>query len=258
MLLTRSRLCPRASPGSSLHLHVLSTPPAFVLSQDQTLREELLTRAVIRHSRVAVHMRRARAHDGVLLSTTGTSSTFIVPSVPLGGARRHSKPGHISRWQGGHRGAHAVEFSKTAAPSRKGDSSERGALGEADGARGGRRSLAHLAGPGQTRPRPSSAAPRSGAEYQAPGGRPAQTTRRRGTGACRAAAPCRPAPRAGRRAARPQRARHRASRRPAPACRRASEREHAERVGEHRGQVHGRRRRPRREPRPCPPAPRAR
>jgi hypothetical protein len=42
VLLTRSRLCPGASPGSSLHLHVLSTPPAFVLSQDQTLREELL------------------------------------------------------------------------------------------------------------------------------------------------------------------------------------------------------------------------
>ena len=39
MLLTRSRLCPEASLGSSLHLHVLSTPPAFVLSQDQTLRE---------------------------------------------------------------------------------------------------------------------------------------------------------------------------------------------------------------------------
>src|SRR4051794_22248035 len=39
VLLTRSRLCPGASPGSSLHLHVLSTPPAFVLSQDQTLRE---------------------------------------------------------------------------------------------------------------------------------------------------------------------------------------------------------------------------
>ena len=41
MLLTRSRLCPRPKPGSSLHLHVLSTPPAFVLSQDQTLRESL-------------------------------------------------------------------------------------------------------------------------------------------------------------------------------------------------------------------------
>ena len=41
MLLTRSLLCPRASPGSSLNLHVLGTPPAFVLSQDQTLREKL-------------------------------------------------------------------------------------------------------------------------------------------------------------------------------------------------------------------------
>ena len=41
VLLTRSRLCPGASPGSSLHLHVLGTPPAFVLSQDQTLREVL-------------------------------------------------------------------------------------------------------------------------------------------------------------------------------------------------------------------------
>ena len=48
MLLTRSRLGPRASPGSSHHLHVLSTPPAFVLSQDQTLRERyFLQRAVM-------------------------------------------------------------------------------------------------------------------------------------------------------------------------------------------------------------------
>src|SRR5204863_9607884 len=39
VLLTRSRLCPGPKPGSSLHLHVLSTPPAFVLSQDQTLRK---------------------------------------------------------------------------------------------------------------------------------------------------------------------------------------------------------------------------
>src|SRR5471032_1429992 len=46
VLLTRSRLCPRPKPGSSLHLHVLGTPPAFVLSQDQTLREELLRRVV--------------------------------------------------------------------------------------------------------------------------------------------------------------------------------------------------------------------
>ena len=51
VLLTRSRLCPRASPGSSLHLHVLSTPPAFVLSQDQTLREELHEKLSWRTSR---------------------------------------------------------------------------------------------------------------------------------------------------------------------------------------------------------------
>src|SRR5947199_7366650 len=41
VLLTRSRLCPRPKPGASLHLHVLSTPPACVLSQDQTLRKRL-------------------------------------------------------------------------------------------------------------------------------------------------------------------------------------------------------------------------
>src|SRR5438874_7126788 len=52
VLLTRSRLCPRPKPGSSLHLHVLSTPPAFVLSQDQTLRE-----------RLASHPRSTRTRD---------------------------------------------------------------------------------------------------------------------------------------------------------------------------------------------------
>jgi hypothetical protein len=50
VLLTRSRLCPGPKPGSSLHLHVLGTPPAFVLSQDQTLREELPQR-VVRNAR---------------------------------------------------------------------------------------------------------------------------------------------------------------------------------------------------------------
>src|SRR5881392_3326276 len=49
VLLTRSRLCPRASPGSSLHLHVLSTPPAFVLSQDQTLRERRACHPMPKH-----------------------------------------------------------------------------------------------------------------------------------------------------------------------------------------------------------------
>ncbi len=40
VLLTRSPLFHPASWASSFDLHVLSTPPAFVLSQDQTLRKE--------------------------------------------------------------------------------------------------------------------------------------------------------------------------------------------------------------------------
>ena len=37
-LLTRAPLGYRASPVTPFDLHVLSTPPAFVLSQDQTLQ----------------------------------------------------------------------------------------------------------------------------------------------------------------------------------------------------------------------------
>jgi hypothetical protein len=42
VLLTRSPLSPGPKSWFSLDLHVLSAPPAFVLSQDQTLREELV------------------------------------------------------------------------------------------------------------------------------------------------------------------------------------------------------------------------
>src|SRR5262249_9041214 len=41
VLLTRSPLSTRASPGLSFDLHVLGAPPAFVLSQDQTLHRDL-------------------------------------------------------------------------------------------------------------------------------------------------------------------------------------------------------------------------
>src|SRR5947207_11389452 len=84
VLLTRSRLCPRPKPGSSLHLHVLSTPPAFVLSQDQTLRKRLacqsgaakapahcLVRKVVRSVllwRDPVHLRARPGLDGIWLS----------------------------------------------------------------------------------------------------------------------------------------------------------------------------------------------
>ena len=40
MLLTRSPLSPDPKARFSLDLHVLGAPPAFVLSQDQTLRED--------------------------------------------------------------------------------------------------------------------------------------------------------------------------------------------------------------------------
>src|SRR6478609_6006949 len=43
VLLTRSPLIRPASWSSPFDLHVLSTPPAFVLSQDQTLRKCLLS-----------------------------------------------------------------------------------------------------------------------------------------------------------------------------------------------------------------------
>jgi hypothetical protein len=42
VLLTRSPLSPVPKDRFSLDLHVLSAPPAFVLSQDQTLREGLV------------------------------------------------------------------------------------------------------------------------------------------------------------------------------------------------------------------------
>src|SRR4051812_41960534 len=79
VLLTRSRLCPRASPGSSLHLHVLSTPPAFVLSQDQTLREELHKECHSLLEDPPVHMRWAERMTGycsVLLALLTSDSLY--------------------------------------------------------------------------------------------------------------------------------------------------------------------------------------
>src|SRR6185436_16986008 len=42
----RSPLTPQASPGRSFDLHVSCTPPAFILSQDQTLRRRRTRLAV--------------------------------------------------------------------------------------------------------------------------------------------------------------------------------------------------------------------
>ena len=55
VLLTRSPLIQGASSSSPFDLHVLSTPPAFVLSQDQTLRKCLNSYPTRRSNAHLVH-----------------------------------------------------------------------------------------------------------------------------------------------------------------------------------------------------------
>ena len=95
MLLTRSPLSPVPKDRFSLDLHVLSAPPAFVLSQDQTLREEVFAD----RSRQTFHFElvlkgRDRSHD---------------EDMPLGDSR--SRRLEVSTF------VNAVEFSKTGAAS---------------------------------------------------------------------------------------------------------------------------------------------
>src|SRR3954470_22834524 len=123
VLLTRSRLCPRPKPGSSLHLHVLSTPPAFVLSQDQTLREELLAGS-----------RRGRPSQRVVMSSSGAPYTQRHPDHDRVTSKL-TNSGRTRSTEESLAGAHAVEFSKTAAP-----------LGEGGAFRGHARALGHAAG----------------------------------------------------------------------------------------------------------------
>ena len=105
VLLTRSPLEHPPEGGASFDLHVLSTPPAFVLSQDQTLREclpvigcthhESGTTTGIRRSFTASslcflqrNLAPADAGDGVstylalifgtLLSSQGTDASFVL------------------------------------------------------------------------------------------------------------------------------------------------------------------------------------
>jgi hypothetical protein len=57
VLRTRSPLIPGPKPGSPFDLHVLSTPPAFVLSQDQTLRRDMRSPGLARRgSGVRIHL----------------------------------------------------------------------------------------------------------------------------------------------------------------------------------------------------------
>jgi hypothetical protein len=105
VLLTRSRLCPGPKPGSSLHLHVLSTPPAFVLSQDQTLREELLhIEPVMTNAERRVHRWRS--------GQTGYYELLYLSYEPGRTLRSARGPTSVRMH---------VEFSKTAVPLGEGD-----------------------------------------------------------------------------------------------------------------------------------------
>ena len=108
MLLTRSPLSPGPKPWFSLDLHVLSAPPAFVLSQDQTLREEICLpseegksdpiRALLARQRPEGRSR-ATNTQSPKSSSKGKEDGFI----PLAGQSLRA----VSTF-------HAVEFSKTA------------------------------------------------------------------------------------------------------------------------------------------------
>jgi hypothetical protein len=173
VLLTRSRLCPRPKPGSSLHLHVLGTPPAFVLSQDQTLREELLRR-VVRSTTPYIQLGpRSQPATGQVLgpSLVGPDPCTHTPQAkPSVGAQVHSRasgvqdgvnlgtavranpegfrssdgvePGHTPRPRNRSKGAHAVEFSKTVAPLQEGIPPQTARPEPVNGSRGGPTSIA--------------------------------------------------------------------------------------------------------------------
>ena len=93
VLLTRSPLHVRPRAVSSFDLHVLGTPPAFILSQDQTLR---LKRAASLPHLFDLGFRRLPRPFGGLGSPGGHLSirfisqypVFKVPASPSGGPRR--------------------------------------------------------------------------------------------------------------------------------------------------------------------------
>ncbi len=63
MLLTRSPLSAGANTDFSFDLHVLGTPPAFVLSQDQTLHQDLTMAEAIRSIGLLTPIRPLRGAD---------------------------------------------------------------------------------------------------------------------------------------------------------------------------------------------------
>ena len=84
MLLTRSPLIHPASWASAFDLHVLSTPPAFVLSQDQTLRTKTKTlkpRKTNQKTRSAIPTKNTQKQKtGIKKQTNTLSSSQTTPA----------------------------------------------------------------------------------------------------------------------------------------------------------------------------------
>jgi hypothetical protein len=93
---------------------VLSTPPAFVLSQDQTLREELLVCTSTKS--VAMPIAGAHVHEGATRTSDGVNSGVAVTPPRWRDGRRLRTWTHTTAGPFRPVGAHAVEFSKTAVP----------------------------------------------------------------------------------------------------------------------------------------------
>src|SRR3954468_2571487 len=119
VLLTRSRLCPRPKPGSSLHLHVLSTPPAFVLSQDQTLRENFAWyQPATGRSRWRFHCLMKSVESLALAAYTmrRANSTGLVEPSPMPKARVRVEPGRDWKPRVGSRSHMLLSFQRPPRP----------------------------------------------------------------------------------------------------------------------------------------------
>jgi hypothetical protein len=106
VLLTRSPLTTTPKSNGPFDLHVLSTPPAFVLSQDQTLqqkpkekqphhpqaaeRSQQTTTHTTKHVRVGT-TNHTQPFNGTLLSSQRTDTHHREPLGPLRGYRRLSR-----------------------------------------------------------------------------------------------------------------------------------------------------------------------
>ena len=154
VLLTRSRLCPGASPGSSLHLHVLSTPPAFVLSQDQTLREVNYCR----------HTPKSAPATKSCQTSCGTSNTRLVPrddGISFSDPRDHAsvtrgvEPGRAPPTRLSRKARMLLSFQRPSRPVGKGSPSK-GRSPRAEALGSGPRSVAPLGGGCGLRVRPDS------------------------------------------------------------------------------------------------------